>query len=121
MTSSLLTALTSLITTNPTGATSLLNVLGHQNGKAAVTVASLMSMATPGNISEVAQHVAAVPGVGALNILPQIELLVGVTDPAQFSKGVLAIDTALSTAQTSGLGGIVSGLFSAKHKAHPAA
>jgi hypothetical protein len=111
---SLISTITNLFTTNPAGATNLLNVLGHQNGKAAVTVASLLSMATPANIAEVAGQIAQVPGVAALNVLPQIELLVGVTDQTQFTKGVLAVDQTLSASQTSGLGGVVSGLFGKK-------
>jgi hypothetical protein len=120
---SVITALGTLFTTNPTGATSVFNALGHQNGQASTMVMALLSMATPDNIGDIAQKIAGVPGVGNLNVLPLVEQLIGVKDPAQFSKGVLAVETSLTTNHTSGFGGVLSGLFGAvKHKpAAPAA
>jgi hypothetical protein len=119
--SSIVTALGTLFTTNPTAATNVFNVLGHQNGQASTMVMALLSMATPANIGQIASQIAQVPNVGSLNVLPLVQNLVGTTDPAQFQHGVLAVESALTTSHTSGFGGVLSGLFGAKHKAHPAA
>ena len=113
-------ALGGLFASNPTGATSVMNVLGHQNGQAATMAMALLSMATPDNIGDIAQQIARIPGVGNLNILPLVQQLIGIKDQSAFQRGILAVENALTTSHSSGFGGIMGNLFSMKKKAEAA-